>query len=185
MVSADDESLQLSSFTENVQTYTELGKEKIERLRNLDLFVLDNSIRETTVGSLRRHTLENKKLIYQEVKKCKFQYFVVEAFNHENRVGEAMLEDLIEKGEDLSYAVAFSEVWDRIVDKVPQNEPVPIGMRKCQQFGVKHVLLEIDLMYYKVDYRKFDMTEVCKMLGNRIRWMKENVAQDSKIFVNI
>ena len=153
------------SFSKDVLKYTKVGEKHIERLKNLDLFVLDNTIRETTVGSLRGHTLENKKLIYEEVKKCKFQYYVIESFNHENRVGELLLQDLIDRGEDLSKAFAFSEVWESIVDKVPQYEPIPIGMQKCKQFGVKHVVFEIDLIYYKVDFEMFTMTDVCNMLG--------------------
>ena len=35
-------------------------KSKRARLKDLDLIVLDNSIRESTVGQLRGHTLENK-----------------------------------------------------------------------------------------------------------------------------
>ena len=185
MDSSDDEAVQGTNFTSDVHKYTKLGEKKIERLRNLDLFVLDNTMRETTVGSLRGHTLENKKLIYEEVKKCRFQYFVIESFSQENRVGDVLLKELIEKGEDLSYAVGFSEVWESIVGKVPQNEPIPIGMKKCREYGVKHVIFEIDLMYYKVDYETFNMAEVCKMVRNRIRWMRENVAKDSKIFFNL
>ena len=41
------------------------GKRKI--LQELDLFILDNSIRETTVGQIRGHTLKNKWDIYNEV----------------------------------------------------------------------------------------------------------------------
>ena len=33
---------------------------KRDVLKQLDLFVLDNSIRESTVGQLRSHTLQNK-----------------------------------------------------------------------------------------------------------------------------
>ena len=40
---------------------------RTETLKNLDLFVLDNSLRETTVGQLRGHTLENKLKIYDQV----------------------------------------------------------------------------------------------------------------------
>ena len=43
--------------------------EKMGRLKNLDLFILDNSIRESTVGQLRSHTVENKKAIFAEVTK--------------------------------------------------------------------------------------------------------------------
>ena len=40
---------------------------KFKRLRELDLFVLDNSIRESTVGALRGHTIQNKHDIYKQV----------------------------------------------------------------------------------------------------------------------
>ena len=36
-------------------------------LRKLDIFVLDNSLRETSIGTFRGHTLENKWSIYNEV----------------------------------------------------------------------------------------------------------------------
>ena len=39
-------------------------KEKQQVLRELDFFMLDNSIRESTVGQLRGHTVENKMKIY-------------------------------------------------------------------------------------------------------------------------
>ena len=42
-------------------------EQKREILKNLDLFVLDNSLRETTVGQIFGHTLENKWEIYNEV----------------------------------------------------------------------------------------------------------------------
>ena len=44
--------------------------QKRERLQTMDFFVLDNSIRESTVGQLRSHTIENKKAIFEQVKKC-------------------------------------------------------------------------------------------------------------------
>ena len=42
--------------------------EKLKQLKELDLFVLDNSLRESTVGQLRGHTIENKWKIYNEVR---------------------------------------------------------------------------------------------------------------------
>ena len=41
--------------------------EKRKKLKNSEIFVLDNSLRESTVGQLRGHTLENKWKIYEEV----------------------------------------------------------------------------------------------------------------------
>ena len=41
--------------------------EKLKILKESELFVLDNSLRESTVGQLRGHTIENKWKIYNEV----------------------------------------------------------------------------------------------------------------------
>ena len=43
----------------------ELDKRKV--LSKMKLFVLDNSLRESTVGQLRGHTIENKWKIYEQV----------------------------------------------------------------------------------------------------------------------
>ena len=42
-------------------------KEKRKNLKEMDLFVLDNSLRESTVGQLRGHTIEDKWEIYEQV----------------------------------------------------------------------------------------------------------------------
>ena len=43
-------------------------KEKRKSLKEMELFVLDNSLRESTVGQLRGHTIENKWKIYEQVR---------------------------------------------------------------------------------------------------------------------
>ncbi|XP_033114910.1 uncharacterized protein LOC117115295 [Anneissia japonica] len=156
---------------------------KLDRLKNMELFVLDNSMRETTVASLRAHTIENKRAIYEEIKKCGFKYFIVESFNNQTRIGDLFLEELIAKGEDLSNAFAFSELWEKIVDKVPQPD-IPVGLKKCKQFGIKNVFLEFDLMYYKIDYEKMNMDEVCKYLKDKIDWIRANLSENSLVLIN-
>ena len=47
-----------------------IAERKQEILREKEVFVLDNSLRESTVGQLRGHTIENKWKIYEQVKKC-------------------------------------------------------------------------------------------------------------------
>ena len=49
--------------------------EKLKQLKELDLFVLDNSLRESTVGQLRGHTIENKWKIYNEVSQSYVRLF--------------------------------------------------------------------------------------------------------------
>jgi len=85
---------------------------KYERLKDMDLFVLDNSIRESTVGQLRGHTLEDKWAIYEEARKCGFGNYVVASFNHMTRVDDVFIEQLIRKGADPATLWAFSEITD-------------------------------------------------------------------------
>ena len=42
-------------------------KEKRKALKEMELFVLDNFLRESTVDQLRGHTIENKWKIYEQV----------------------------------------------------------------------------------------------------------------------
>ena len=44
-----------------------------ERLKDLDLVVLDNSVRESTVGQLKSHTSDDKFKIFEEATKCGFK----------------------------------------------------------------------------------------------------------------
>ena len=57
-------------FEEQVSTMrNEIQEQKENRkaLRQMELFVLDNSLRESTVGQLRGHTIDNKWKIYEQV----------------------------------------------------------------------------------------------------------------------
>ena len=55
---------------ERMQLEVREEKEKRKALKEMELFVLDNSLRESTVGQLRGHTIENKWKIYEQVNFC-------------------------------------------------------------------------------------------------------------------
>ena len=65
---AEREKAWVSAF----QTEEAQRSAKYERLRDLDLVILDNSVRESTVGQLKGHTAEDKFKIYEEAAKCGF-----------------------------------------------------------------------------------------------------------------
>ena len=84
-----------------------------ETLRNLDLVVVDNSLRESTVAQLRGHTLQNKWKIYEEVKKCGFNYTIVASFSHMTRVDDVFVQELCAKEkQNRSGLLSFSELVD-------------------------------------------------------------------------
>jgi len=175
----------MAVFLKDVAASKTEMKLKLDRLKNMDLFVLDNSLRETTVASLRAHTVESKRRIYDLIKECKFKHFIIESFNGQNRMGDLFVQELIKQGEDLSNAFGFSEVWE-VIDKdgIPQPD-TPIGLIKCRDYNIPNVFLEFDLMYFKIDYKTFDMGRVCQYFIEKVRWIRKNISQESKILVNM
>jgi len=172
------------SFERDIQQGMSEYSPKLDRLRNMEVFILDNSMRETTVAALRAHTVKNKRAIYDEIKKCGFKHFIVESFNSQTRIGDIFLQELIDQGEDLSDAFAFSELWEKLEDGIPQPD-IPIGLTKCQHFGINNVVLEFDLMYYKIDYEEFDMDEICDYFMDKVEWIRANLSPKSLILINI
>ncbi len=83
---------------------------KYEMLKNVDVFVLDNSIRESTVGAVKGHTVNEKWQIYNEVKQCGFTHIIVAAFHRRSRVDDVFVQELVKSGEDVSRMFAFSEI---------------------------------------------------------------------------
>ena len=139
--------------------------EKRQVLRNLEFFMLDNSIRESTVGQLRGHTVENKLKIYEEVKKCGFKHIVVASFSHMTRVDDVFVKHLMDRGEDLDTMYSFSEVTESIKEGVPDIETIPIALRKMKALGLKNPIFEIDLFDRNVDWaNKFTIDNLCQLL---------------------
>ena len=158
--------------------------EKRHALRDLDFFMLDNSIRESTVGQLRGHTVENKMKIYEEVKKCGFKHIVVAAFSHMTRVDDVFVKQLMDQGEDPDTMYSFSEVTESIKDGVLDTETIPVALSKMKSLNLRNPIFEIDLVDKNVDWNKFTVDKLCQLLLRRINWTYENLNQDARIFVN-
>ena len=160
-------------------------KSKREWLKTLDCFVMDNSLRESTVGQLRGHTIENKFNIYEEVKKCGFKHIIVAAFAHMTRVDDFFLEELGKRNEDMSTLYSFSDLVSMPVKNgVPDTTTIPIGLAKMSKFGLKNPIFEIDLADSSVDYEKFTMEKLCDVLLQRMDWTLKNLSGEARIFIN-
>ena len=57
----------LQERIQGMRNEVQLQTERRNVLIKKEIFVLDNSLRESTVGQLRGHTIENKWKIYEEV----------------------------------------------------------------------------------------------------------------------
>lgn len=153
---------------------SEILAEKRSTIRDLDMFVLDNSLRESTVGQLRGHTLDNKRLILEEVKRCGFKHIIVAAFSHTPRVDDAFVDELAKEDADTTY-YAFSEIGEGC-----GKEEFPVGLKKMEQHKLRNPIFEIDLAAPGVTTE-----HMCNLLQKRIDYTYEKLAPNSKIFVNL
>lgn len=102
------------------------------------------------------------------------------------RVGDMFIRQLIEKEEDMSKYWAFSEFIESYsADKVPHEDIIPVGLQKCKELGIHNIMMEFDLVYYGIDYKVFTMKKLCELMSKRIKWIRENISPNSRIFVNI
>ncbi|XP_038073801.1 uncharacterized protein LOC119741921 [Patiria miniata] len=168
-------------YTKDVKRETQ----KYQTLRDLDLFVLDNSIRESTVGQLRGHTLEDKWKVYDEVKRCGFTNVIVASFSHMTRVDDVFVKQLVEKGEDRKGLYAFSEITEGAKNRIPNTEKIPVGLQKMKETGLWNAILEVDLSDGVYDFSKFTMDDMCALVKKWIMWVYDNLHRDAKVLINL
>ena len=159
--------------------------EKRERLKNLDFFVLDNSIRESTVGQLRSHTLENKLAIFEQVKKVGIKDIIVASFSHMTRVDDDFVQHLKNNNHDFSNFYSFSEVTEGVKNGAYDTETVPVSLKKNRKYGIPHTLFEMDLANDDVEWEtKFTSDDMCQLIYKWMKWAYKNITENARILFN-
>ena len=158
---------------------------KRKRLRELDFFILDNSIRESTVGQLRSHTLENKKKIFKQVKRCGMHSIIVASFSHMTRVDDQFCQWLKDEKEDFSKLFSFSEVTEGLKDGAYDTETVPISLRKNKEYGLYNTFFEVDLADDDCKWgTKFTTQDMCQLIYKWMNWVFDNINCKARILIN-
>ena len=165
---------------------SDIKTQRRERLKNLDLFVLDNSISESTVGQIRSHTLRNKVRILEQVKKASIKDIIIASFSNMTRVDDDFARYLKAKGDDFTYYYSFSEVTQGIIDGRCNTETVPIGLRKNEGFGIPNTIFEVDLADDAIDWEgKFTKDDMCQLLYKWMKYVYDKISKNARIFVNL
>ncbi len=161
--------------------------QKRERLRTMDFFCLDNSLRESTVGQLRSHTLENKKAIYKEIKKAGLTDVIVASFAQIARIDDDFCQWLVSEGEDMSGNYSFSEVSEGIEDGTYDTDSVPVSLSKNLTYGIANTIFEVDLASDDVEWGvKFTTEDLCQLIFKWIKWVHDNHSDASpRILLNL
>ena len=111
---------------------------------------------------------------------------IVASFSHMTRVGDTFCRELKEEGEDFDKLYAFAELVEPgYKNRVPDVESVPVGLKKMKEFGIKHPIIEVDFVYSGIDYEKFTPGDISKLLSERMSWVRKNLSEEARIFINV
>lgn len=171
---------------------------KLERLRTMDPFVLDNSLRETTVAQPRGHSIEDKFRILEAVRSTGLTHMIVGALGRLKRVDDVFLSELRSRGEDRRHMYLFSELADGVdADTRRFSREVPVALRSAQACGIPNVIIEIDLAAEGVDWdaefaadsdsdsaKASAETPYLALLHERVRWVRQELSPEARVFFN-
>ena len=190
-------------FVDKAEMLSKRGNAELARKKNawknLDFFVLDNSLRETTVAQIQSHTLLDKQKIFKEVKKCGFNNIIVASFNSATRVDDTFVHWLSQTHKkDFSKFYSFSEITVGIefdengnslyrYNSGDSTHDLPDGMKKNKLYQLENTVFEAD--FGNDDDVKWGETwtvdDMCKLIEKRIKWAKDNVCKNGRNFLNM
>ena len=155
---------------------------KMKRLVSLRPFVLDNSIRETTVVQLRGHTVKTKSGILEALQETGIKHVILAAFSELQRPEDVWLQNLGQRGLIPPDSYVFSEMVHDVVEGMPTSD-IPTGLSRMKEYGVPGCILEMDLMCPRTDPQKFTEDLYKPFLMLRLDYIR-SFSPGGNIFIN-
>jgi len=163
-----------------------INRTKREYLQNMKVFVLDNSLRESNVGQVVGHSLEDKRAISAAAAKCGFDHRIVASFANYRRVDDAYCEEMIPQEYDPSTNLVksnryvFTEAFETrdATGTIPIFGPdhIPIGLQKMKAYKIPHAIIEIDLDDGTgIDFDTFTVQKYVAGLVYLLTWARDNL----------
>eukprot|EP00045_Choanoeca_perplexa_P005538 m.46766 g.46766 ORF g.46766 m.46766 type:complete len:654 (+) comp13174_c0_seq1:70-2031(+) len=150
-----------------------------QRLSQLKPFILDNSLRESTVGSIYEHTIEQKHEINAWASRCNIQHQIVASLVADRRVDDLYVKDLGSKHTDLSKKYCFSDVFVNYSN----GDQLPAGLIKMKALGIYNPILEIDIV------SEHSLKAMVQRVDFLLNWIEDNLkpptGQRNTVFVNL
>lgn len=161
---------------------------KLQKLRSLHPFLIDVSLRETSVGHHIGQTLKEKLEILPKIREFGLQNIVLGALNYsipdELSVDDDFMLHLRDHGHDLKGCFAFTSLGIQSADGNFQPDPSQI---KIKSYRIPHTIHEIFLCS---ENRKalYDRETLLRSLPASIRWLRDNLVrgdEPTQIFINV
>lgn len=166
-----------------------VAAQKLERLRTLQLFVLDNSVRETTVAQVRGHTLPDKHAICKLVQANGIQNQLVAVLGRRHRVDDQLLIDLRALAGQPGggpfagqHFFSFCDFHDAIPGGAPGelNPGLPAALLRAKELGVRNVTLDLDACCPGLNA---DVDATLRVLDARLAWARLHLG--GSVFITV
>ncbi|HUB89781.1 MAG TPA: homocitrate synthase [Dyella sp.] len=183
--------MSLPQAMENARAVLAEADAKLEKLRHIEPYLIDVSLRENPVGSNLGQTRHDKLHILPKLREFGFKNISLGTLDYdlpdEPEVDDDFMLELRAAGADMTGCFAFTALGTRTSDG--RFVPSP-SQEKLQRYGVPNTVHEI---YLSADgmsrYGKYSFEELCKRLPASIRWLYDNIRGDHggrpRIFINI
>jgi hypothetical protein len=171
------------TLEEAKQIEASLAKAKEERLKTMDVFVLDNSLRETAVASIKGQVSSDKDKILQSLQNTGLTDIIVAAFGPLRRPEDVWLEKKSKSNEiNKESWWAFSEIADNPNENDVFLTPIPSGVLRCKQYGINNIIMEVDVICKRWDGYTIDQFN--ELFQTRVEFIRQ-FSPNAKILINI
>ena len=157
-------------------------------LCDLDLFVLDNSLRESTVGQTHGHLLEDKLAIMDAVASVGVTHKIIGAFSGSRQVDDALATKLRARGDDMSTTYGFTEDSDTTKSGAMLFGPdhIPAGLRKMAELGVQNPIIEIDFDDTTIAWDgAFPVAKLVQLVEFELTYARDAMGCKGGAFINV
>ena len=165
------------------------AQEKIDRLRNIQPYLIDLSLRENPVGARIGQTLADKLAILPRLREFGFRNILLGTLDYampdELEVDDDFMMYLRDHQADMNGCFAFTDIGIATADGTFTPSP---SQRKLQAYGVPNTLHEIYLSQAGMA-GQYDLETLRRSLPASIAWLNANIRGDDggkpRILINI
>jgi hypothetical protein len=174
----------------NAHAILAASQAKLDKLRSIDPYLIDLSLRENPFGARLGQTLEDKLAILPKLRAFGFKNILLGTLDYampdELEVDDDFMLYLRANKIDVTGGFAFTDIG--LADALGVFIPSPSQI-KLRDYGVPNTLHEIYLSKEGMKLENYDLQAVLRSLPLSIQWVRENVRGDGggppRIIINI
>lgn len=141
----------------------------VHRLKNLDIFVLDCTLRDFSLGQSWRSSVSAKKRIWNCIKDHGIENFAVACFKDYKSADDEMAAyiSLMGHSSRAHNYYCFAELYSKVADGVPSKD-LPLSISKMSKYGLHGVILEVNITDSFIDNKKFSVQDFFQLVVFRL-----------------